>query len=103
MGQSAPLRGAQRPRVPRLTRAGPPGSFTLIFGSLVDTLGSGKSMSQVLEPIILYFLYLGSGAAVAGFFEIACFELTGVRTGGAHLGRTLEARKNRTRCGTETG
>ena len=34
-------------------------SFTLIFGSLVDTLGSGTTMSESLRPVILWFCYLG--------------------------------------------
>ena len=29
-------------------------SFTLIFGSLVDTLGSGKTMSEALLPVIFW-------------------------------------------------
>jgi hypothetical protein len=41
-------------------------SFTLIFGSLVDTLGSGTSMSESLKPVILWFCYLGAAASVAG-------------------------------------
>ena len=28
--------------------------FTLIFGSLVDTLGSGKTMSEALLPVIFW-------------------------------------------------
>jgi ABC-type multidrug transport system fused ATPase/permease subunit len=68
------------PVLGRLTPfAGPSFSFTLIFGSLVDTLGSGKRMSDVLRPIILWFCYLAVGAAAAGTLEIGCFELTGMR------------------------
>ena len=48
-----------------LTRAPCPSgafrSFTLIFGSLVDTLGSGTTMSESLRPVILWFCYLGGG------------------------------------------
>ncbi len=54
-------------------------SFTLIFGSLVDTLGSGTSMSESLKPVILWFCYLGAAATVAGYMEIACWELAGMR------------------------
>jgi len=45
----------------------------------VDTLGSGKTMSQVLRPIILWFTYLGIGASCAGYLEIYCFEVAGMR------------------------
>ena len=59
--------------------ASPARSFTLIFGALVDGLGSGQRMSTVLRPIILWFCYLAVGATAAGSLEIGCFELTGMR------------------------
>ena len=71
--------------------------FTLIFGALVDTLGSGKSMSDVLRPsaflgaytrtdfsytpcppVILWFCYLGIGATACGYLKVACFEISGM-------------------------
>ena len=36
-------------------------------------------MSEVLRPVILWFTYLGIGASFAGYLEIACFEVAGMR------------------------
>jgi ATP-binding cassette subfamily B (MDR/TAP) protein 1 len=36
-------------------------------------------MSDVLRPIILWFCYLGLAATVAGYLEIVCFEVAGMR------------------------
>jgi ATP-binding cassette subfamily B (MDR/TAP) protein 1 len=36
-------------------------------------------MSESLRPVIFWFLYLGAAATVAGYMEIACWELAGMR------------------------
>jgi hypothetical protein len=36
-------------------------------------------MSESLRPVIFWFIYLGAAATVAGYMEIACWELAGMR------------------------
>ena len=66
--RAAPPRAPQKTTRRAEADAAPAGaprapSFTLIFGSLVDTLGSGATMSESLRPVILWFCYLGGAAA----------------------------------------
>ncbi|KAF5200751.1 Abc transporter b family protein [Thalictrum thalictroides] len=55
---------------------------TYLFGQLVDTFGGtahSNNVVQEISKVSLRFVYLGTGTAVATFFQMACWMVTGER------------------------
>ncbi|PIA37911.1 hypothetical protein AQUCO_02900042v1 [Aquilegia coerulea] len=55
---------------------------TYLFGQLVDTFGGtahSNNVVQEISKVSLRFVYLGIGTAVATFFQMACWMVTGER------------------------
>ena len=55
--------------------------FTVLFGELMDDLGmgSGKSMEELIEPVVIWFTILGAGMALLSYLEVGMWMLTAAR------------------------
>ncbi|KAK8693709.1 hypothetical protein V6N13_071280 [Hibiscus sabdariffa] len=55
---------------------------TIFFGELMDSFGENQRNNEVVDAVsevALNFVYLGIGAAVAGFLQVTCWMVTGER------------------------
>ncbi|KAE8697979.1 ABC transporter B family member 12 [Hibiscus syriacus] len=56
--------------------------MTILFGELTDSFGQNQNNNEVVNSVsevALNFVYLGVGAAVAGFLQVTCWMVTGER------------------------
>ncbi|KAK6239564.1 hypothetical protein QUC31_005033 [Theobroma cacao] len=56
--------------------------MTILFGELTDSFGENQNNNEVVDvvsEVALKFVYLGVGAAVAGFLQVTCWMVTGER------------------------
>ncbi|GMI66694.1 P-glycoprotein 21, ATP-binding cassette B21 [Hibiscus trionum] len=56
--------------------------MTILFGELTDSFGENQNNNEVVDAVsevALNFVYLGIGAAVAGFLQVTCWIVTGER------------------------
>ncbi|XP_059435947.1 ABC transporter B family member 21-like [Corylus avellana] len=56
--------------------------MTVLFGDLVNSFGQNQNNNDVVDvvsKVALKFVYLGLGAAVAAFLQVACWMVTGER------------------------
>ncbi|KAI3944321.1 hypothetical protein MKW92_005790 [Papaver armeniacum] len=55
--------------------------MTVLLGDLIDSFGQSdnKNTVRVVSKVALNFVYLGIGAGVASFFQVACWMVTGER------------------------
>ncbi|XP_058077338.1 ABC transporter B family member 11-like [Magnolia sinica] len=56
--------------------------MTVVFGQMVNSFGENtdtEKMVHAISKVSLRFVYLGVGAGVASFFQVACWVVTGER------------------------
>ncbi|XVF80464.1 hypothetical protein PTKIN_Ptkin15bG0076000 [Pterospermum kingtungense] len=56
--------------------------MTIFFGDLTDSFGENQNNNEVVDAVsevALKFVYLGVGAAMAGFLQVTCWMVTGER------------------------
>ncbi|EFN58606.1 hypothetical protein CHLNCDRAFT_34209 [Chlorella variabilis] len=69
--------------------------FALIFGGLVNSFGGNEddpdALTEQVTKYSLYFVYLGVGAFVAAYLQVALWTLTGVRQVNRMRGQYLKS------------
>jgi ATP-binding cassette subfamily B (MDR/TAP) protein 1 len=60
--------------------------FSLLWGSLVDTLVGGQDAVEAAKTVMLQFLYLALGVLFTGWGSYTCWTITGMR-------QSIECRK----------
>ncbi|KAJ6328956.1 hypothetical protein OIU77_010603 [Salix suchowensis] len=66
--------------------------MSILFGDLINSFGqnqNGKDVVNLISKVSLKFVYLGLGAAVAAFFQVACWMVTGERQAARIRGKYL--------------
>ncbi|KAJ6400887.1 hypothetical protein OIU84_016334 [Salix udensis] len=66
--------------------------MSILFGDLINSFGqnqNGKDVVNFISKVSLKFVYLGLGAAVAAFFQVACWMVTGERQAARIRGKYL--------------
>ncbi|KAE8726810.1 ABC transporter B family member 21 [Hibiscus syriacus] len=56
--------------------------MTVLFGDLIDSFGENQNDDRIVDTVSkvsLRFVYLGAGALVAAFLQVACWMVTGER------------------------
>ncbi|KAJ6343826.1 hypothetical protein OIU76_005552 [Salix suchowensis] len=66
--------------------------MSILFGDLINSFGenqNGKEVVNLISKVSLKFVYLGLGSAVAAFFQVACWMVTGERQAARIRGKYL--------------
>ena len=53
--------------------------FSLLWGSLVDTLVGGQDAVEAAKTVMLQFLYLALAVLLTGWGSYTCWTITGMR------------------------
>ncbi|XP_048564125.1 ABC transporter B family member 9-like isoform X2 [Triticum urartu] len=53
--------------------------MTVVFAAVIDCFGAGDNVLQRVSKVVMYYIYLGIGTALASFLQVSCWTMTGER------------------------
>uniref|UniRef100_A0A8I6XF60 ABC transmembrane type-1 domain-containing protein n=1 Tax=Hordeum vulgare subsp. vulgare TaxID=112509 RepID=A0A8I6XF60_HORVV len=53
--------------------------MTVVFSAVIDCFGAGDNVLQRVSKVVLYYIYLGIGTALASFLQVSCWTMAGER------------------------
>ncbi|KAF7030271.1 hypothetical protein CFC21_041852 [Triticum aestivum] len=53
--------------------------MTVVFAAVIECFGAGDNVLQRVSKVVMYYIYLGIGTAVASFLQVSCWTMTGER------------------------